>query len=314
MRAIVTGGCGFIGSHLTELLLERGWSVDVVDDLSNPVALRFDGPASVYRRSASDRGLMGTLVPGARAIFHLAATVGVARVLKHPANVILGNMAATQSVLAEAFRHNVPVFIASSSEVYGRSIIPLLSEEQDTQTSPNVRWGYAAAKAVDEHLALGYAHDGLKVVIGRFFNICGPRQSMTHVLPRFIAQAQAGEPLTVFGDGHQRRSFTWVHDAVRAIVDLMDCPAAAGQIVNIGHTSSISMSSLAQLVIDIAGSRSEIQYMPIRDAYGLEFRDIEHRLADLTKIRRLIHYSPTVELDDMIRLTIARTEAHAAHP
>lgn len=316
MRALVTGGAGFIGSHLVEFLLDREWTVDVIDDFSTGRMenlpkhpnLTIEG-RSIWRPNVQDgrRCVLDRMIEGVDAVFHLASIVGVQRVIKWPLRTIEENIESTAAVLHFAARHRKPTLITSSSEVYGRAFTPLLSEDLDIHIGANVRWGYAAAKAVDEFTALAhYKETGLQVVVCRLFNTIGPRQRGAYgmVVPRFIDQAIAGKPITVFGDGRQRRSFTWVEDVVDAMVKLVFTRAAHGQIVNVGSVESISILDLAKLIRTKAGSSSEIVNVPQREAYGLDFQDIESRVPDLSKIRSLIQYHPTRDIDDMIGLIL----------
>lgn len=299
MRALITGGAGFIGSHLADLLLSKGWQVDIIDDLSTgrntPCAIQF--AAKVQRIPILDR-----IVAKVDCIFHLAATVGVQLVQAKPLYTIQNNLAATAAILEFAAAHNKPILLASSSEVYGRSQFDhYLDEAMDLHIGPHIRWGYASAKLVDEHLALSYHKgSGLPVVIARIFNTIGPRQSGAYgmVVPRFINQALANDDITVYGDGLPRRAFTWVGDVVKAMHDLILCKQAYGEVVNIGHPEDISVIDLADLVKEMTHSTSTIVREP---GYP---EDILCRRPNLGKIRNLIHYTNTMSLAGMLQQII----------
>src|SRR5215470_18065901 len=263
-RALITGGAGFIGSHLSEALLERGWAVEVVDDLStgrigNISHLKGHPHFSYVLDSVMNRSLMLELVDRADAIFHLAAAVGVRLIVEKPVHTIETNIKATELVLELAARKQKPLLLASTSEVYGKLDKPKFSEDDDVILGPTsrARWCYAASKIIDEFLARAYFKEkGLPVVVVRLFNTIGPRQTGRYgmVVPRFVRCALAGEPITVYGDGTQRRSFTWVGDVVQAMIALSEYPQAYGEVFNIGHTQEISIYDLALLVKELTES------------------------------------------------------------
>ncbi len=313
--SIVSGGAGFIGSHLADVLLERGDRVIVVDDLStgfkeNLTAAfgneRFrliaDDIANV---SETDLGL----VPGCT-IFHLAASVGVEHVTTDPMKTIVNNFESTRRVLEMGRSAGALVFVASSSEVYGDKCVVPHREDQPltlgSTTEP--RWGYAYSKAISECMALAFARDhGLPVVIGRLFNVAGPRQQGAYgmVLPKFVSQALRHEPLTVYGDGQQRRCFADVEDVVMCMISLMETPAAYGQIYNIGNDAEISIEGLAQAVINATGSRSTIEYVPTERIFRF-FVDVERRVPNLSKLRSVLGITESMDLDR----TIAKIAAY----
>jgi UDP-glucose 4-epimerase len=320
-RALVTGGAGFIGSHLAEELLATGWWVDVLDNLStgrkrNLAPLSKHPGLTFIEGSATDEATLARLIPQADVVFHLAAAVGVKLIVDQPVQTISTNIKATELVLELAARKGAKVLVASTSEVYGKLDVEKFSETSDLVLGPTdkSRWCYAASKIIDEHLALAYARQtGLPVTVLRFFNTIGPRQTGQYgmVVPRFVRQALAGEPITVYGDGSQRRSFTWVGDATHAMISLIQNPASAGQVFNVGHTKDISIGELAQLVKKLTHSRSEIINVPFDEAYeSVGFEDMARRLPDITKLRELIGYRPTLDLPQMLEAIIGqqRTE------
>ncbi|MFN3929793.1 MAG: NAD-dependent epimerase/dehydratase family protein, partial [Thermoflexus sp.] len=257
-RALITGGAGFIGSHLAENLLEQGWRVEIIDDLStgsieNIEHLKGNPNFSYVLDTVLNRPLMLELVDRADVIFHLAAAVGVRMIVEHPVHTIEVNIKSTELVLELASRKRKVVLLSSTSEVYGKLDKPKFSEEDDLVLGPTsrARWCYAASKIVDEFLAKAYFKEkGLPVVVVRLFNTINPRQTGQYgmVVPRFVRQALRGEPITVYGDGTQRRSFTWVGDVVKAMIALVQTPKAYGEVINIGHTKDISIYELAVLV------------------------------------------------------------------
>ncbi len=315
MRALITGGAGFIGSHLAEALLAEGAEVVLLDDLSTGrlenVRHLLERPAVTFvRGSVLDPDVVDAQVRRCDQVYHLAAAVGVRLVFQHPVRTIETNVRGTQVVLEAALRHGRPVFVSSTSEVYGKDVGNRgggFRESDDVTFGTSLRWCYAASKALDEYLARAYhAEKGLPVVIGRFFNTVGPRQSDAYgmVVPRFVRQALAGRPITVYGDGTQVRSFGWVGDVVRATVALMKTPAAVGGVFNIGSDEPITIRDLAVRVKTLAASRSEIVFIPYEAAYGEGFEDIRYRVPDITRLRQTIGYRPTVSLDDMLRAVI----------
>ena len=314
-RALITGGAGFIGSHLAENLLEQGWQVEIIDDLStgsieNIEHLKGNPNFSYVLDTVLNRSLMLELVDRADVVFHLAAAVGVRMIVERPVHTIEVNIKSTELVLELASRKRKVVLLSSTSEVYGKLDKPKFSEEDDLVLGPTsrARWCYAASKIVDEFLAKAYFKEkGLPVVVVRVFNTIGPRQTGQYgmVVPRFVRQALRGEPITVYGDGTQRRSFTWVGDVVKAMIALVQTPRAYGEVVNIGHTKDISIYELAVLVKQLTNSPSEIIFIPYDQAYDVGFEDMKRRLPDLTKIQQLIGYRPSMDLPEMLKQIIA---------
>jgi nucleoside-diphosphate-sugar epimerase len=314
MRAFITGGAGFIGSHLAEALLTQGHHVSVLDDLSTGQIeniqhlqgrRRFDCTIG----SVTDDRLVGALMDQSDVTFHLAAAVGVRLVVEAPVHTIETNVHGTETVLRHASQRCQPVLVASTSEVYGKSVALPFREDADLVLGQptKTRWGYATSKLLDEFMALAYWKERqLPVVVVRFFNTVGPRQSSRYgmVIPNFVRQALAGGPLTVHGDGSQRRSFTWVGDVVSAIVALMNEPRAAGEVFNIGNGAEISIRELALRVKAMTGSDSPIDFVPYHEVFDHSFEDMPRRVPDISKIQRLVGYAPTVHLDEILRRTI----------
>lgn len=312
---LITGGAGFIGSHLVERLLGEGRRVVVIDDLSTGAIVNLrtvhshPGLRFVQAR-VSDCIELPELILGAEAIYHLAAAVGVELVLKEPVRTIRTNLQETDALLIAASEAKVPVLLASTSEVYGKSGKERFSEEDDLLIgSPTqLRWSYACSKLMDEFLALAYARErGLPIVIARLFNTVGPRQTGCYgmVLPRFVAAAKAGEPLRVFGDGRQTRCFCHVADTVEALVRLQRCREAIGQIVNVGGTEEISIGELAKLVVKLLDSRSTIQLVPYSDAYSAGFEDMQRRRPNTGRLEELTGFRPQKSLEEAIQ-TLSR--------
>lgn len=315
MKALITGGAGFIGSHLSETLLQQGWFVQIIDDLStgsikNITHLKENPRFSYVLDSVFNKSVMMELVDEADVIFHLAAAVGVRLIVEKPVQTIETNIKATEIVLELASLKRKPVLLTSTSEVYGKLDKSKFNEDDDLVLGPTsrARWCYAASKIVDEFLAKAYFKEkGLPVVIVRVFNTIGPRQTGQYgmVVPRFVRQALQGKPITVYGDGTQRRSFTWVGDVVKAMIALVQTPKAYGEVVNIGHTKDISIYELAVLVKQLTNSPSEIVFIPYEQAYDEGFEDMKRRLPDLTKIQNLIGYKPSLDLPEMLERIIA---------
>ena len=314
-HALITGGAGFIGSHLTERLLADGARVTVIDDLSTG---SFDNlkTASANPRfrfiqaKVSEYAGLLKLVAEADQIFHLAAAVGVELVVRSPVRVIETNLHETEVLLKAATANRTPVLLASTSEVYGKSAKEVFSEEDDLLIGPptHARWSYACSKLMDEFLALAYAKErSLPVVIARFFNTVGPRQTGRYgmVLPRFIAAAQRGEPLRVYGDGGQSRCFCYVKDTVEALVRLTSSPTATGQIFNIGSTEEVSIAELAALVIRTLGSNSSVQLVPYNEAYEPGFEDMRRRKPSVEKLVQFTGFKPATTLREIIERTAA---------
>ena len=307
MHYLVTGGAGFIGSHLTEALLERGNTVSILDNLSTGRLenLRSRQGLKMVRGSVLDSLLVDEMTEGADVVVHLAAAVGVRLIVEKPLRSFITNIKGTENVLDAAHRYRCKVFIASTSEVYGKSQGDAFREDDDRLVGSNQisRWGYATSKSVDEVLAFAYARErALKVVVARFFNTTGPRQTGAYgmVLPRFVEQAIQNEPLTVYGDGGQSRCFCHVADVVRAVLGLMDQPEAEGDVFNIGSTEEITVMDLAKRVVQRAESSSEIDLVPYEVAYEEGFEDMRRRVPDTSKIGNLIGWKPERRLDQII--------------
>jgi UDP-glucose 4-epimerase len=310
-RALITGGAGFIGSHLSEALLERGDEVFVVDNMStgrydNIRHLRDDDRFHLTVSSILDSPTLSPLVERADLVFHLAAAVGVEKIIKTPVDTIETNILGSHSVLTLAARYNKLCLLASTSEVYGKATKVPFVEDDDSVLGPTTksRWSYACSKAVDEFLALAYHHErGLPVIIVRLFNTTGPRQTGRYgmVLPRFVDQALNAESLTVFGSGEQSRCFADVSDVIKGLLALVEHPGAVGEVFNIGNPEEISINDLARKVKSIVGSGSDIRYVPYDRAYEPGFEDMERRVPSIAKITQLVGYKPVVKLDETIR-------------
>lgn len=310
MRVLVTGGAGFIGSHLAEALLLRGDEVVALDDLSTG---RIENIAhlTAWPRflltvgSVTNEPLVASLVDQCDMVFHLAAAVGVRLVVNAPVHTIETNVHGTETVLRQAARGKKLVVVASTSEVYGKSAIFPFREDADLVLGPptKTRWGYAASKLLDEFLALGYWQEKqLPVIVVRFFNTVGPRQSERYgmVIPSFVRQALAGKPLTVHGTGAQTRSFTWVGDVVWALLALAAEPRAVGQVFNIGNGAEVSIRELADMIVSMTGSDSDIRFAPYHEVFGHNFEDMSRRVPDISKIRELVGYEPQVQLEQIL--------------
>ena len=310
MRFLITGGAGFVGSHLAEELLSRGGSVRILDDLStgsmpNIERLRDRSGFELTVESADNQPVVADLVAEADVVFHLAAAVGVQLIVESPVRTIETNVHCTEVVLAEAARHRRPVFVASTSEVYGKSEqLPFREQGDLVMGSTSIgRWAYACSKALDEFLAIAYWRErSLPTVVARLFNTVGPRQTGRYgmVIPRFVRQALAGVPLTVHGDGTQRRCFVHVADVVRALADLMESGTHYGEVFNVGSQEEITMGELAERVRARAESSSPIQLVPYEQAHGAGFEDMARRVPDLTKINDAIGWTATRTLDQII--------------
>ena len=310
-RILITGGAGFIGSHLAERLLADGHSVVVIDDLStgckgNVCHLQKNPNFTFVVGSILDETLMAPLVSECDMIYHLAAAVGVFLVVHSPVRTIETTSGGTNTVLKLAWLAKKKILLASSSEVYGkRAEVPFREDDDLVLGPPNKgRWSYACSKLLDEFLALAYHRErGLPVVIARFFNIVGPRQVGRYgmVVPRFVQQARDGGPITIFGDGTVTRSFTHVADAVGCITRLAAEPKAEGQVVNVGNDREVSINELAQTVREIVNPKAEIKRIPYEQAYAEGFEDLPRRVPDISKARELVGYRPTHSLDDIIR-------------
>ena len=314
MKALITGGAGFIGSHLSETLIALGHDVLVLDNLSTG---SFDNIAHLKGRrgfeyfidSVNNEPLLAELIDRSDVVFHLAAAVGVKLIVEQPVHTIETNVHGTEVVLKHASKKKKLVVIASTSEVYGKSEDVPFREDSDLVLGPTPkhRWAYACSKAIDEFLALAYWKERkLPVIIVRFFNTVGPRQTGTYgmVIPTFVRQALAGHPITVFGDGTQSRSFTHVVDVVDALLKLVDEPKAIGQVVNIGNTEEVTITALAERVRDLSRSSSPITYIPYDQAYESGFEDMPRRVPDLRKVSEMIGYQPRHGLDDILKEVI----------
>ncbi len=314
-HVLVTGGAGFIGSHLVERLLAEGKSVVILDDLStgsldNLRAVSTHPRLRVIQSKISTCAELRQLAAGVESIYHLAAAVGVELVVNSPIHVLQTNLHETEVLLEAAAARQTPVLLTSTSEVYGKSQKPAFSEEDDLLIGPphQARWSYACSKLTDEFLALAYAKEHrLPVVIARLFNTVGPRQTGRYgmVLPRFIGAARAGRPLEVYGDGRQTRCFCYVRDTVEALVRLQDCPAAHGQVFNVGSTEEITIRDLAAKVIEILGSKSAIKLVPYRRAYAPGFDDMRRRKPIIKKLAATVGVRPATPLETIIELTAA---------
>jgi UDP-glucose 4-epimerase len=310
---LVTGGAGFIGSHLVERLLHAGKAVVVIDDLStgsldNLAAVKTHPRLRFIQSKISACAELPQLAAEAEFIFHLAATVGVELVVQSALHVLEASFAETQMLLRAAAAGSTPLLLASTSEVYGKSAKPEFREDDDLLIGPptHSRWSYASAKLTDEFLALAYFREKqLPVTIARLFNTVGPRQTGRYgmVLPRFIAAAKANMPLQVYGDGAQTRCFCLVHDVVEALVRLQNHPPARGEIFNIGGTEEVSIHELARRVVATLGAKSEIELIPYDQAYAPGFDDMRRRKPCVAKLERMVHFKPQTSLCDIIRLT-----------
>ncbi|WP_376788524.1 NAD-dependent epimerase/dehydratase family protein [Thermoflexus sp.] len=313
MRALVTGGAGFIGSHLVERLLAEGYSVTVLDDLSGGRLENLDGVRDhpglrVIVGDVRDRAVLQAALEKVEIVFHLAAVVGVPRVLADPLRAIRVNVEGTERVLEACAERGISVCMASSSEVYGKGVRWPAGEADDLQLGPPTvaRWAYAASKLLDEHLAMAWARRGLRVSVVRYFNVYGPRadpHGYGYVIARLMDQALRGEPLTVYGDGRQTRSFIYVEDAVEGTLRAGWLPVAFGQIFNIGHPEEISILALAERIRLISGSRAPIRFLPFSEVYGPDFEEVPRRVPDVSKARVLLGFEARVTLDDGLQRT-----------
>jgi UDP-glucose 4-epimerase len=316
MRVLITGGAGFIGSHLTEALLNRGDEVFVLDNLStgsidNIVHLKAHPRFHYTIDTVTNEPVLAELVDRCDTVVHLAAAVGVKLIVEAPVHTIETNVHGTEVVLKHANKKKKLVVVASTSEVYGKSTQVPFAEDADLVLGPTQkhRWAYACSKMIDEFLALAYWKERkLPVIVIRLFNTVGPRQTGQYgmVIPTFVRQGLAGQAITVFGDGTQARSFTYVGDVVRAMVALIDEPRAVGEVFNIGNGAEITINALADRIRILTGERSEIVRIPYDQAYEAGFEDMPRRVPDITKISALVGYKPTVELEE----TLARVIEH----
>ncbi|MEA3337692.1 MAG: GDP-mannose 4,6-dehydratase [Chloroflexota bacterium] len=319
-RALITGGAGFIGSHLAQALLQRGWQVTVIDDLSTGSFANIEHlvghPHFGYAiESITNEMVLDRLASECGTIFHLAAAVGVKLIIQAPVHTIETNVMGTEAVLKTALRYRARVLIASTSEVYGKGTRVPFREDDDVVLGPTSRsrWSYAASKMVDEFLALAYGSEhGLPITIFRLFNTVGPRQSGRYgmVIPRFVRQALQEEPLTVYGDGQQTRCFCNVSDSVTGIVGLAEAPQALGRVFNLGGTDEISILDLAHRVLKIVHPtardwQDRLTFIPYSEAYAAGFEDMQRRVPDITRIQETIGWQPQISLDDTIRQVVA---------
>lgn len=314
-RALVTGGAGFIGSHVCEELLARGVTVDVIDDLSTGRLTNIEhllqGDAfHLVKDSILNKQTMTLLTERCDIVFHLAAAVGVELIVADPVRTIETNIRGSEVVLETANRFNKKVILASTSEVYGKSERVPFSEEDDAVLGATIqsRWSYSCSKMIDEFLALAYYKQfALPVIIVRPFNTIGPRQTGKYgmVVPRFIRAAVRGEPIRVFGSGEQTRSFVYVKDVVGALLNLAEEPRAVGDVFNLGSDQEIKILDLAKTIKRLAKSESEIVLVPYDEAYGQKVDDLKRRLPDLTKIKRLIGYEPTTSLEETLKIVVS---------
>ncbi len=310
MNVLVTGGAGFIGSHLCEILLARGCKVAVIDDLStgryeNIEHLDKNGNFELLIDTILNKSLIETLVKSADIVFHLASAVGVRLILEQPVKTIETIVEGSTVVLSQARRYRRKVILTSTSEVYGKGSKVPFSEQDDTILGPTTtrRWAYAAAKTIDEFLALAHWYETrLSVTCARLFNTVGPRQTGQYgmVIPRFVEQALQGKDIIVYGDGEQTRSFCHVKDVVTALVNLSSCPDASGHVVNIGNNQEITINNLAARIKQLSGSSSNIVHIPYESAYEEGFEDMKRRVPDLTLARELIDFRPKHALDDIL--------------
>ena len=314
-HVLVTGGAGFIGSHLVERLLTNGKTVIVIDDcstgrLENLNAVARHANLRIIQGKISECKELADVVQSAEAIYHLAAAVGVELVVNSPIHVLETNLHETEVLIAAAANGSVPLLLTSTSEVYGKSQKPAFTEEDDLLIGPpqQARWSYACSKLMDEFLALAYARErSLPVVIARLFNTVGPRQTGRYgmVLPRFIAAAQSGQPLRVYDDGQQTRCFCYVQDTVEALVRLQNCPAARGGVFNVGGTEEISILDLARQVVAILNSKSAIEFVSYHEAYAPGFEDMRRRKPVVDKLFQATQFRPATPLRKIIELSAA---------
>ncbi|MSR66784.1 MAG: NAD-dependent epimerase/dehydratase family protein [Pedosphaera sp.] len=315
-KVIVTGGAGFVGSHLVERLLSEGRAVVVVDDcstgsLANLSNVRDHPALAVIATKVSEVPDLRGEISGAECVYHLAASVGVELVINKPVHTLATNFLETEKILAAASQEGVPLLLTSTSEVYGKSEREEFAESDDLLIGPPhlTRWGYACSKLMDEFMALAHARaEGLPVVVARLFNTVGPRQTGRYgmVLPRFIESAISNKPIRVFGDGAQTRCFCDVRDVVEALVRLQRCPQARGEVVNVGGNSEITIAELAQTVRRTLGSSSSIEFVPYNEAYGPGFEEMRRRRPSIEKLERLTGFRPTIPLEQIIRHIVGR--------
>ena len=310
MRILITGGAGFIGSHLTDRLVADGNQITILDNLAtgrkeNLSAHLGSSRVTFIEGSILDLSLLNSLIKETEYVFHLAAAVGVFNIVNHPLESLMTNIRGTENVLEAAHKYSKPVFVTSSSEVYGKNISDSLRESDDRILGSPVtlRWSYSEAKAIDESLAYAYfVEKKLETRIVRFFNTVGPRQLGAYgmVVPRFVRAALNSEPITIYGTGEQTRCFGHVYDAVEAVIRIAFSPDTIGKVINIGNDFEISINNLAKRVISETGSKSEVVYVPYEEAYGAGFEDMERRVPNLELIKQLVGWKPERDLSAMI--------------
>ena len=321
MKALITGGAGFIGSHLADLLINEGHDVYVIDDLSTGTIENIDHLRNHFRfhytiDTILNEPLLAELIDRCDVIFHLAAAVGVKLIVESPVRTIETNVRGTEVVLYHANKKKKRVVLASTSEVYGKGARVPFREDDDMVLGPTTkgRWSYACSKALDEFLAIAYCREkGLPVVVARLFNTVGPRQTGRYgmVIPTFVRQALAGDPITVYGDGRQSRCFSHVADVVKALVGLAEHPRAVGEVFNIGNPEEVTILELARTIKAMTDSESEIVFIPYDQAYEVGFEDMERRVPDISKIQALLGYRPTRSLRDILSDVIAHMSAES---
>lgn len=309
-KILVTGGAGFIGSHLVEELIARGNTIYVLDDLSTGklanIKHLFKNKNFYFKRgSVLNKKVLEPLVKKSDEVYHLAAAVGVKLIMQKPLQSLITNIDGTKNVLEVALHKKIPVLIASSSEAYGKNEHTPFCEDHDRiyGSTYNVRWGYALSKTLDEFLGLSFWKEKkLPTVIVRLFNTTGPRQTESYgmVVPNFIKQAMQGKPLTVYGDGKQIRCFSYVHDIVSALISLMECKKARGEVFNLGNPEKITILALAEKIRKMLVSKSKITFTPYKKIYGEGFEDMKIRIPDISKAKKFINYAPKHSLDDII--------------
>ena len=314
MTALITGGAGFIGSHLADYLLDRGDQVILLDDLStgrlaNISHLNGHADAEFVLGSILNADLVADVVSRVDTIFHLAAAVGVNLIVEKPLESLMTNIRGTETVVEKAHKHGTRVLVMSTSEIYGKNTSDSLSEGDDRILGSPLksRWSYSEAKAIDEILAYTYWREkGLETVIVRLFNTVGPRQTGSYgmVVPRFVGQALRNEPLTIFGDGTQTRCFCHVSDVVKGLVALSEHPEAFGKVFNLGGGEEVSIKELAERVIELAGSQSSLEFLPYDVAYEAGFEDMERRVPNTERARQLVGFEPSTSLDGIVRSVI----------
>jgi UDP-glucose 4-epimerase len=319
---LITGGAGFIGSHLADALIERGDRVAIIDDLSTGAVanirhLKGHPNFSYTLDTIANEAVLAELIDESDAVVHLAAAVGVQLIVQSPVRTIETNVNGTELVLRWAAKKGKTVLIASTSEVYGKSERAPFREDDDLVLGPSTinRWSYACSKLLDEFLALAYHKErDLPVIIARLFNTVGPRQTGRYgmVLPRFVRAALRDVPLRVYGDGQQTRCFCYVGDTVRALIALLDHPDAVGKIFNVGNPQEVSILELAQRVVKLAQSSSPIVLVPYEHAYEAGFEDMRRRVPDISRLTALTGFRPTLDLDDIIRTVIEYEQTHGA--